>query len=230
MQTLEPSSEPSSEPAPAGARRARRQWGRMLAVLVGALVLAAALGWLALRWITPHPYSGTVMQAPTAAPSMDGLIFTDGTPVDVTAFDGDLLLVYFGYTNCPDVCPTTLYDLKKALEQLGGKADRIDVAMGTIDPERDTDDVITGYLHSFIAGGHALRTADQEVLTQATQAFGASYSVTTGDDGVIEVSHSPFMYLVDEHADIVLTWPFGLPSDAIAIDLDIMLDTIDGKA
>ena len=75
-----------------------------------------------------------------------------------------------------------------------------------------------------------LKTADQEVLTQATQAFGASYSVTTGDDGVIEVSHSPFMYLVDEHADIVLTWPFGLPSDAIAIDLDIMLDTIDGKA
>ena len=152
-----------------------------------------------------------------------------GTPFEFVAEPGHLLVVYFGYTNCPDVCPTTLYDLKKALEQLGDKADRIDVAMDTIDPDRDTDDVITGYLHSFIPKGHALRTTDQEVLTQATKAFGASYSVTTSDDGVIEVSHSPFMYLVDEHADIVLTWPFGLPSDAIAIDLDIMLDTIDGK-
>ena len=154
-----------------------------------------------------------------------------GAEFDFVAQPGHLLVVYFGYTNCPDVCPTTLYDQKKALEQLGtDKAARIDMAMGTIDPDRDTDDVITGYLHSFIPAGHALRTTDQEALGVATKAFGASYSVTTTDDGVIEVSHSPFMYLVDENADVVLTWPFGLPSDAIAIDLDIMLGTIDGKA
>ncbi|HAP78408.1 MAG TPA: hypothetical protein DCR14_20285 [Acidimicrobiaceae bacterium] len=151
-----------------------------------------------------------------------------GTEFEMVAEPGHLLVVYFGYTHCPDVCPTTLFDLKKALRTLGDNAELIDVAMGTIDPERDTDEVITGYLQSFIPDGHALRTTDQEALTAATEAFGASYSVTPVEGGEPEVGHSPFMYLVDENGDIVLTWPFGLPSDAIAIDLDIMIDTVLG--
>ena len=149
-----------------------------------------------------------------------------GAEFEMVAEPGHLLVVFFGYTHCPDVCPTTLFDLKKALRTLGDDAALIDVAMGTIDPERDTDEVITGYLQSFIPTGHALRTLDQEALVAATAAFGASFSVTPVEGGEPEVGHSPFMYLVDERGDIVLTWPFGLPSDAIAIDLDIMIDTV----
>jgi hypothetical protein len=113
--TVDASPSPGTGADGGSGRTARkRPWARMFAVLVAAFVAAAVVGWLGLRWITPHPYSGTVMQAPTAAPSMDGLVYSDGTPVDIGAFDGDLLLLFFGYTNCPDVCPTTLSQVATA--------------------------------------------------------------------------------------------------------------------
>ncbi len=154
-----------------------------------------------------------------------------GEQFELVAQPGKLLVVYFGYTHCPDVCPTTLYDLKKALEQMGDQAALVDVSMGTIDPERDTDEVMTGYLQSFVPAGHALRTTDQDLLKSVTGAFGASYSVTpAADGGEPEVGHSPFVYIVDENAHVVLTWPFGLPSDAMAIDLEILLESIGAEA
>jgi protein SCO1/2 len=132
------------------------------------------------------------------------------------------LIVYFGYTFCPDVCPTTLAEVKKALKQLGSKADRVDLAMITIDPNRDSDAIITGYVQSFIPSAHALRTDDQTSLEATAAAFGASYSVTTAADGAVEVSHSAAMYVVDSTGTVVLTWPFGIPADGIATDLDIL--------
>ena len=174
--------------------------------------------------------SGFVSEPP---PSVTGATLPDvsngGADFEFVAPQDGLLVVYFGYTHCPDVCPTTLYDLKKALESMGDDADRVSVAMATIDPERDTDEVITGYLQSFIPDGHALRTIDDAELQAAADLFGVSYSVTPVEGGEPEVSHTPNMYLVDDQGELVLTWPFGLPSDAIATDLSIMLDAVDAE-
>ncbi len=122
------------------------------------------------------------------------------------------------------MCPTTLAEVKKAFKQLGDAADKVDVAMATIDPNRDTGEIITGYVQSFIPGAHALRSEDPAQLESVAAAFGASYSVTTAADGQIDVSHSAGMYVVDPSGTVVLTWPFGIPADGIATDLEILFD------
>jgi protein SCO1/2 len=137
-----------------------------------------------------------------------------------------LLVVYFGYTACPDVCPTTLAALKVAKNGLGDDGARVDVAMATVDPDRDTDAVLTGYVQSFIDGAHALRTDDASALRSAGDAFGVSYEVTTQADGTVDVSHSGSTYVVDDVGNVVLTWPFGVTATDMQGDLAQLLDHV----
>jgi protein SCO1/2 len=148
----------------------------------------------------------------------------EGAEFAFAAEPGHLLIAYFGYTSCPDVCPTTLSGLRQALRDLGDDAARVDLAMVTIDPARDTDDILVGYVQSFVDGAHALRTTDDSALRAVTEAFGASYSVTTAADGAVEVAHSGAMYVVDPSGTVTLTWPFGVTSDDIRGDLAQLLE------
>ena len=149
---------------------------------------------------------------------------TDGTEADyqLVADDGEILLVYFGYTSCPDVCPTTLSDVRRAADQLDDDAERLDLAMITIDPEVDTPDIVTGYVRSFLPQAVALRTLDDEQLRTVADGFGADYGVTEAD-GKDEVFHTPSLYAVDSAGQLILTWSFGTPADDIASDLERLL-------
>lgn len=137
--------------------------------------------------------------------------------------EDSLLIVYFGYTACPDVCPTTMHEVEVALRQAGDLADRVDVAMVTIDPSRDEPRLLANYVHDFVPDGHALRTEDDSLLGEVAAAFGASYGITTNDDGTVTVGHTPNLYAVDDTGTVVLTWPFGLPGSSIAADLELLL-------
>jgi protein SCO1/2 len=147
----------------------------------------------------------------------------DGEPFELRAEPAGLLVVYFGYTNCPDVCPTTMSDVRTARRELGDDAERVGVAMVTIDPDRDTA-VLADYVSSFVDGGHALATDDAADLRAAADPFGVSYLVETTSTGAIEVSHSPQLYVVDDTGTLVLTWPFGVPADDLAADLADLLE------
>ncbi len=194
---------------------------RRIALLSVGILLLAACGDDA----APKTLSGYELDP---APVVGSVTLPDTTNGDaefaMKAQDGRLLIVYFGYTQCPDVCPTTLAEVKKAFKEMGSAADRVDLAMATIDPNRDTDAVISGYVQSFIPGAHALRTEDPDRLRAAADAFGVSYSVTPTADGKFEVTHSGAMYVVDSTGTVLVTWPFGLNADAIATDLEILLD------
>lgn len=137
---------------------------------------------------------------------------------------GEILMVYFAFTNCPDFCPTTLADTRIALNELGPRAEDVDVAVVTIDPDRDTPDVISEYVETFISDGIALRTEDQVLLQEAAFAFGADYRIITNDDGETEVGHTTNLFAVDDTGSLILTWPFGVTTDDIANDLGILLD------
>jgi protein SCO1/2 len=147
----------------------------------------------------------------------------DGEPFNMVAPEGELLLVYFGYTECPDICPTTLADLKKAFAQLGDDAERLTLAMETIDIERDTDDIITAYVQSFIPDAHGLRARDDETLRAAADTFGADYSVEITDEGVYEVMHTAHTYAVNDEGLILVTWAFGTEPETIAQDIRLLL-------
>jgi len=137
---------------------------------------------------------------------------------------GGLLVVYFGYTNCPDVCPTTLADLRAALDRIDG-AERVDPAMVTVDPDRDTA-VLADYVVGFFDRGHALATDDPGRLAQVAAPFGVTYEVTEGDDGDVSVSHTPWLYAVDDEGVLVMTWPFGTKVDDLAADLEMLLEDV----
>ena len=156
----------------------------------------------------------------TALPSLS----TPGEMVEFRADPGGLQVVYFGFTNCPDVCPTTLADFTVALRKLDTEqAAKVDTVMVTVDPDRDLD-LLDGYITSFIEDGVAAGTDDPDVLLTAAQPFGASWEVRSLDDGTIEVDHSPFLYVVDDAGQLVLTWQFGASSDDMANDLSLLFD------
>ena len=144
-------------------------------------------------------------------------------PFEFVAAEDHLLIMYFGYTSCPDVCPTTLAMLKSALADLGDDAAKVDLAMTTVDPARDSGEIVSGYVQSFLSSAHGLRTDDPDDLRAAADLFGVSYDVTTTPEGVVEVSHSGAMYVVDDQGEVVLTWPFGVVSDDVAADLEVLL-------
>jgi protein SCO1/2 len=143
---------------------------------------------------------------------------------EMVAPEGRLLVVYFGYTNCPDLCPTTLAYVRAAKRDLGEDGDLVDVAMVTVDPDRDTPKVLNGYLSSFTDRFHALHPVDLDELETAENAFLASSSVVVGDDGKIEVGHSATAYVVDSAGEVLVEWPFGVDKDLMAQDLRILLD------
>ena len=148
----------------------------------------------------------------------------DAPPRAMVAEEGSLLVAYFGYLSCPDVCPTSMSDLEKALDVLGDDAERVEVSFTTVDPTRDTPELMADYLSYFFGRWTALRTEDPAQLQAAEDAFLATSSVRTAEDGTVEVEHSAQMYVVDEQGEVVVEWPFGTSSDVMASDLRLLLD------
>mgnify|MGYP001220048775 CR=1 FL=1 len=151
----------------------------------------------------------------------------DGREVPMRAEESGLLVVYFGYTSCPDICPTTLSDLSIAVGDLPAElADRVQVAFVTVDPERDTPEVVQGYLGSFFPDGIALHTEDEDALAAAAAAFGVQYEVADhapGDEDY-DVAHTAVTYVVDDTGHVVVEWPFGMAPDDMAADLSTLLE------
>lgn len=153
---------------------------------------------------------------PATTPAPDGRF-------PVKAAPGELLVVYFGFTSCPDVCPTTLADLRTAREEVGADAADLPLAMITVDPARDTPEKLSAYLAAFSDRYHALRTDDPTELATAQDAFGAASSVTVGTDGEPEVTHTAITYVVDDQGRVLVEWTFGTPPEDMAHDLRLLL-------
>jgi protein SCO1/2 len=139
-----------------------------------------------------------------------------------------LMLVYFGFTNCPDVCPTTLADLRLALEDLDpDQRERIQVGMITVDPGRDTAKVLNGYLGFFFPEEQfsSFRTTDEEELASVEKVFGASHRIGKKQkDGSYDVDHSALLYAVDSDGVVEVEWPFGTTADDMRSDIEQLLD------
>jgi protein SCO1/2 len=194
---------------------------RAIAIVLAAIAVAACGG-------DDRTLAGITYDDP---PQVDAValpeVSADGAPFEFRAPADGLLVVYFGYTNCPDVCPTTMADLSTALADIGDDAERVDVAMVTVDPDRDLP-VLTDYIQSFVPGAHAVGTDDQAALQSVAGAFGVSYEVRTAPDGAIEVGHSSNLFAVDDTGHLVLTWSVGggegtARADDLAADLRQLL-------
>ena len=138
-------------------------------------------------------------------------------------FRGKVVAVFFGYVHCPDVCPTTLSDFSLALQQLGPLADRVQVIFVTVDPQRDTPDLLKQFVPAFNPGFLGMYT-DAESLRLLAREYKVVYqksSVKAADDYLID--HSAGTYIYDPQGNLRLLMPYGSSPDAIAKDLKSLL-------
>lgn len=192
-------------------------------LLAGAVVLAAGCGGgdeatFAGYERTPTPHVGD-LTLPAVEP--------DGSQTDLAmkASDGKVMLVYFGYTNCPDICPTTLSEVHQALDEMGDDASKVELTMVSIDPEVDTPDILSSYVRSFVPSARAVSTLDDARLREVASAFGADYGHEEVD-GKLQPYHTTSLYSVDPNGDLVLSWTFGTKPADLASDLRILLDRV----
>ncbi len=147
---------------------------------------------------------------------------TDGAGHTVTDRDlrGKYLLVYFGYTFCPDICPTTLNDVAGALDKLGPRADQIQPLFITVDPERDTAKVVTEYAAAFSPRILGLTGTPEQIETVARE-YRVYYSVqkpaTAGGDYTVD--HSSILYLMDREGGFIAPIRADQPADQLAADI-----------
>jgi len=152
-------------------------------------------------------------------------VASDGEPFEFVAPAGGLLVVYFGYTNCPDACPATLVEVKRALDELGDEAADVEVAMVTIDPDRDAG-VLAEYVASFVPDAHAVATDDIAALRRFALGFGAEFNVDARAGGNVVVEHTTYLYAVDDQGRLVITWPTETDADDLAADMRQLMDDL----
>lgn len=211
----------------------RRQWRRRL-LLLSVTLLAVTLsgcGGSGERYVaTPAPKLLGVIRTPPLSVGDVTLLDVSGPtpqPVPMKAPAGELYVIYFGYTSCPDICPTTMSDLLVAIGDLPSeKAAKVTVGMTSVDPERDSPEVLREYLAHFFDRSLPLAAADPAALNAATDAFGVRFEVADHEPGTTdyEVSHSAVTYVVDDTGTVVVEWPFGFDSQQMTKDLKTLLE------
>jgi len=192
---------------------------RRLTMGVGLLVLIGLAAWaFVVPRLRPHVFHGVVMQSLTEAPRID-LAATNGSTVGLDSFAGKLLVVYFGYTHCPDVCPTTLATLDDALGRLGDGAADVQVVMVTVDPERDSVELLDEYLGYFNESFLGL-TGPRADIERVATAYGVYFAVHEGGSASgYTVDHTAKLMVIDRGGHLRLVFPPELTADDIATDL-----------
>jgi len=142
--------------------------------------------------------------------------------IPIKVFLGKVTLVFFGFTQCPDVCPTTLAELAQVLKLLGDQADKVQIVMLTVDPERDTPDVLRAYLAGFDDRILGL-TGSTEDVKRAANLFKAYYAKVPQANGAYTMDHSASFYLFDKKGEARILLPNNVGAEAIAQDIKTLL-------
>lgn len=186
-----------------------------------ALVVAALVAWPYL--VTPAPeFHGMALDSPSPATDF-ALADAEGRAVHLSDFRGRIVLLYFGFTYCPDICPATLTDLARAMEALGEQARETQVIMISIDPERDTPRRMAEYARAFHADFLGLSGAPDEIAAIAGP-LGVYYEKrpdATGEN--YTMAHTSTVTVIDREGYVRLVWPFGANGVEMAEDLRLLL-------
>jgi protein SCO1/2 len=162
----------------------------LLAAWLGASIVAPALA-------QPAPNDGPTLE----------LVDQSGRPFSGAALVGRPYAIFFGFTHCPDVCPTTLLIISNALQRLGPQADRLSILFVTVDPERDTPEELRQYLASFDTRITGL-TGTEAQIAAAARGWKAYHNKILEDDGTYTIVHSAYVYLMDRANRLVGTMGF----------------------
>ncbi|MGF9764182.1 SCO family protein [Microvirga sp. 0TCS3.31] len=187
------------------------RWAAWALVAVAIFVgTGIAVGWLRTEWLGESPPATVTTSGVPAVGGPFSLVNHRGERVTQDTFKAKPTAYFFGFTHCPEVCPTTLFEMTQHLKELGPDSDRLNVAFVTVDPERDTPELLKTYMESFDPRIVAL-TGTPEELAAAARAFRISYRKVPTEGGDYTMEHTAsvivtdakggFVSLIDYHED-----------------------------
>jgi len=184
----------------------------LLALAAGFVLVSRRDGYLGLRYEPPVPAYDFFLTG------------GDGGQVHLGDFRGRVVLLFFGYTSCPDICPTTLAELSLLADELDRLALSVQVLYVTVDPQRDLPDKIATYARAFDPSFIGL-TGSEEMLTPVWQSYGVYRSIDTESPTALGylVSHSTRLYLIDPQGNLFLSYTYGTPREDILHDIRLLL-------
>lgn len=170
----------------------------------------------------PYEYHGTTITPPLLL-SKFSLQTKNNEPVQLTDFKGKIVLLFFGYTSCPDVCPITLGTFKQVHERLGEGAQNVRFVMVTADPERDTPDKVAAYAARFNPEfiGLSGSLTDLQNVWKELGVF-VEKQETESAAGYL-VSHTTHVYVLDQNGSLIMTLPYGTSAIDMANDVNQLL-------
>jgi protein SCO1/2 len=191
--------------------------GLSLFLLLGIVVA------LYIIFTTPASFRGTTYVEPFPAAADFSITRADGSVFQMAEQKGHITLLFFGFTNCPDVCPTTLAELNQAMAQLGGSSEQIQVVLITVDPARDTPEKIQQYVAQFNPSFIGL-SGSQPELEKIWADYGV-YREIVGDPASddYDVEHTARITLVDADGNLRLSYGTDVPVEDIVHDLKLLL-------
>jgi protein SCO1 len=175
----------------------------------------------------PDTFRGTTYAEPyPVAPEIE-LTRANGTTFRLSEMRGKVVALFFGYTSCPDVCPTTMAELKQALDKLGKQANQVQVLFVTVDPKRDTPQRVQEYVNHFNPDFIGLSGSEAE-LAKVWNNYGVFREVaeSTSAAGYL-VSHTARVTLIDQQGSLRVSFPFDTPVEDVVHDLKLLLESSD---
>jgi protein SCO1/2 len=192
---------------------------RILGLGLLALLITSMLG------CSPKPsFKNVDITGSTAFGNNFSLLDSNGNTKTMADYKGKVVVVFFGFTQCPDVCPTTLTEMDEALKLLGPKADKVQVIFITVDPERDTASVLAQYVPSFNPRFVGLHPADEAGLEKVAKDFRIYYKKVPGSKpGSYTMDHSAGSYVLDQNGQLRLYIKHAQGPEVLAHDLKNIL-------
>lgn len=184
----------------------------ILLLLVGIVIYQVTL---------PPQIHGSIIEPPKPMP--DFTLQASTGPVSLSSLRGKVVVLYFGYTACPDVCPMTLANLRQALNDLGQPADQVQVVLVSVDWKRDTPEKLASYLSAFRPDFLGL-TGTEKQIDAVTKDFGVFYKLNEPDaKGYYSVDHTATVQILDRQGNLIMTWPYGQTPADLRDDLKVLV-------
>jgi len=180
---------------------------------------------VALTACSPKPeFKNIDITGSTAFGKDFSLLDPDGKVRTLADFKGKVVVMFFGYTQCPDVCPTTLTEMQQVMTLLGPQSDKVQVLFVTVDPGRDTAEILKQYVPSFDSRFLGLRPADEAALEKVTKDFKIYYKKVPGSSpGSYTIDHTAGSYAFDPEGRLRLYIKHAQGPETLAQDLKELL-------
>ena len=196
-------------------------------ILVG-LIAFSVIGVVAvgvMLFSKPDTFRGTTYAEPFPAASEIKLSKADGSDFQLSQARGKVVALFFGYTSCPDICPTTMAELNQALGELGDRSNQVQVLFVTVDPQRDTPQRVQEYVSHFNPNFIGLSGSEPD-LAKVWNAYGVFRQVVDGTSAAgYLVDHTARVTLIDQQGNLRVSFPFDTPVEDVVHDLNLLLNT-----